>query len=145
MPVNTKPLINGRAYDWSSITLLIGGVYIVGVTKINYSDKQDKVNRYGAGSVPIARGNGNYSATCSITIYADEVEALTKAAPGKKLQDMGAFDITVQFTPEGLTGITTHVIRNAEFTGNQRSMNQGDTAFEVELELVISHIDWGKA
>lgn len=140
---NTKPLINGREHDWSSIQLLVGGVPIYGVTRINYDDNTVKENRYGAGSMPVSRGYGNYTAKCGFTLYASETRAIQQSAPNNKLQDIGPFDVVIQYLVG--TSIITDVVRNCEFTGNSRSLNQGDTAIEVEHEIICSHIDWGKS
>lgn len=44
------PLINGINYDWGSVSVILFGTPVVGITKITYKSKQDKVNNYGAGA-----------------------------------------------------------------------------------------------
>ncbi len=140
MPANNKPLINGKAYAWANVEMLLGGVPVVGISKIAYSDTEDKQNNHGAGKFPIERAEGNYSAEASITLKASEAEAIAAKSPNGRLQDFGVFDIIVQF----LVGTTrvTHKIRNCEFTNNGRDMNQGDTKIETEFKLIVSHIEW---
>jgi|SRR5690242_1623676 len=136
------PLINGRAYSWADVTFNLGGVPIVGITKINYDDSQVKEDNMGAGKYPVARGYGNYKANASVTMYASEVEALQDKAPNGSLLDYGTFDVTVQYMVGAV--IKTHVLKNVEFTKNERNMNQGDTKVEVDLPLIVSHIIWKK-
>jgi hypothetical protein len=35
-----------------------------------------------------------------------------------------------------------HKLRNARFMNNSRKSGQGDTSIPVELELIVSHIEW---
>ncbi|MDP1812337.1 MAG: hypothetical protein Q8K66_13125 [Sediminibacterium sp.] len=140
MPLTDVPLINGKAYSWSSIKFILAGVTVVGITAINYSDDVEKENGYGQGQMPIDRGEGNYKAESGITLKANEVEALTEKAPNGRIQDFGVFDIIVFYLVG--TKKVTHKIRNAEFTGNKRDIKQGDKIIEVQLPLIISHIDW---
>ena len=137
---NNVPLINGKAYSWASITAILAGATMVGIVAISYDDETEKENGYGAGQLPIDRGEGNYKAQSSITIRASENEALIEKAPNGRIQDMGVFDVTVQY----LVGTVRkkHVLRNCEFTGNKRDVKQGDKIIDVEHTLIISHIDW---
>mgnify|MGYP001367789890 CR=1 FL=1 len=141
MPVNTIPLINGKAYSWASVQVLLAGGKIIGITEISYGDETDKENGYGQAQMPIDRGEGNYiPQPPSITIRASENEALIEKAPNGRLQDLGVFDIIVQY----LVGVTkkTHKIRNCEFTGNSRNISQGDKIINVQQSMICSHIDW---
>ncbi|MBS1641546.1 MAG: hypothetical protein JSR11_03625 [Bacteroidetes bacterium] len=140
MPVQNIPLINGKAYSWACITILLGGATIVGATAINYSDEQEKENGYGLGIMPIDRADGQYKAEASIHLKANENEAIVAKAPNGRIQDLGVFDIIVQY----LVGTVkkTHKIRNCEFTGNKRDVKAGDKMIEVEHKLIVSHIEW---
>lgn len=51
-------LVNGVNYSWGNIKLVLFGVPVIGVTKINYKEKQIKENNYGIGNEPISRGHG---------------------------------------------------------------------------------------
>lgn len=61
-----------------------------------------------------------------------------------RLQDIAPFDIVVSYIPdEG--GIVVHdKLRNCQFKKNERSWSEGDTSKTVDLELAVSHIEWGK-
>lgn len=140
MPANNIPLINGKAYSWGNISILLNGTPVVGCTAINYDDQEEKENGYGAGKMPIERGEGNYSATCSLTLKASELEALATLSPGGRLQDFGIFDIVVSYLVGTVRKV--HKIRNCEFTNNGRNINQGDRTIEREMNLICSHIEW---
>jgi hypothetical protein len=139
----STPFINGKRHSWASIKLNMLGRDVTGFTAISYGDSVEKENLYGAGQMPIARGEGNYEAKASITLYNWEVNAILAAlGPGRRLTDIDPFDITVVFMPKGQAGLVTHVIRNCEFVNNDIDVSQGDTSIPVELELLPSHIEW---
>lgn len=137
------PLINGTRHSWASVKINLLGRTVTGVTSIEYDDTQEKTNNYGAGIYPVSRGYGRYEATAKITLAAYEVDAIIAAAGGARLQAIPAFDVVIAFVPTGQDQLVTHYIRNAEFKNNKRSAKEGDTTLPVELELIVSHIDWG--
>lgn len=136
------PLINGERHAWGDIKLVLLGRTVTGITKITYSDKQDKQNNYGAGNNPVSRGRGKYEAEASITLHKYEVDAIqTAIGKGKRIQDIAAFDITVSYLNENDQPVTD-LIRNCEFTDKKLDVKQGDTVIESEYALIVSHIDW---
>ena len=140
---NGIPLINGMLYSWADIVVTINGVPITGITGIEYGDKQEVVNKYGAGRHPVGRAKGRITPHAKITLYQEEVEAIQHQSLNGRIQDLAPFDITVTYLPE--SGIvTTDKIRNCQFTDNDRKWKEGDTGQEVELELLPSHIEWNK-
>lgn len=135
-----KSLINGKAYDWVQVIATINGTELNGVKKIDYSEKQEKANNYGAGGRPVSRGAGRIEAEASITIDMTEAEKLTQSAPNRNLLEVPMFDVTVTFENAGK--VVTNIIKNCEFTNNMRGLEEGATGVEVELELLPSHIIW---
>jgi hypothetical protein len=135
-------MINGITYSWSKIIFNVAGIPVTGISAINYSDRQEKVNNYGAGSDVVSRSYGRYEAEGSITLHADEIEAITAAAPNRRLQDIPPFNITVTYMKPDGSGTVTHKLRNVEFTTNGRDIKSGDTLIERELELIITKIEW---
>lgn len=138
-------LINGRSYDWASVEVTLLGKKLYGITAVEYSDSEEVENVYGAGKYPVSRGHGQYKAEAKLTLLAEEVNMLQKALPaGKRLQDIGMFDVVVNYLPEDAVKRVTDVIRNCQIKNNKRAVKANDKAIEVELELVVSHIEWGK-
>ena len=134
-------LINGTAYGWADLQVNILGVAVVGIDAIKYNDEQEIEDNYGAGKFPVSRGYGQVKTSGSITLHAEEIVALQKAAPGKRLQSIPPFDIVVSYMPEGGT-VTTDILKNCKFKKNAREPEKGDKAFAVELDLISSHIEW---
>jgi hypothetical protein len=138
---NLVPLINGKSYEWSDIVMNVMGVPVVGVTSIKYDETQNMTNIYGAGRRPVSRGYGNIEPTASVTLLMEEIEALQAVAPNGLLMDIPEFDIVVSFSDSALTP-RVHKLRNVRFKKNSRESASGDTSIPVELELIISHIEW---
>lgn len=142
MTINQNlPMINGQTYDWNSITCLIAGIPVMGITAIKYGDKQETKNNYGAGRQPVSYSKGRITASASMTLYMEEVEALQAAAPGGRLHDLAPFDIVVAYLPpNGI--VVTHVIKGCRFSTNDRDWKEGDMAGTVPFELNPSQIKW---
>jgi hypothetical protein len=135
------PLINGTEPSWANLVVTIAGVPEIGITKIEYADKQTIDNIYGAGQLPVSRGYGNIEPTCSVTLLRSSVEAIRAASPTGRLQDIANFDIVVCFIPVGSTLIVRHTVRNCQFKDDALAIAQGETKNETTFELIGSHID----
>lgn len=135
------PLINGKSYEWADIVVNILGVPVVGVTSIEYSEKQGMENIYGAGRFPVSRGYGKIEPTAKITLLMEEVQAIMSVAPLGRLMDIPEFDISVVFIDSALTTVK-HKLRNVRFMNNDIKSASGDTSTPVEIDLIISHVEW---
>lgn len=94
----STPLVNGINYSWANVKLVLFGVPVVGITKIEYKSKQKKDNNYGMGAVAVSRGYGNKEYEAKITLYRDEWNAIIAAAPNRDPNDVEPFDIQVSFS-----------------------------------------------
>jgi hypothetical protein len=134
------PLVNGRSYDFTSITVSILGVPLVGISAISYTEEQTKENNFGTGNRPVSRGRGAINASGSIDIHMEDVEKIRQAAPNRSLLQLPAFDIVVVFGNP--TNPRVHILKNAEFTSDGVEASQGDTAFVRSFDLVLSHVEY---
>lgn len=137
-----QPFINGVQYNYGQVAIRALGNVFIGVEKIMYEETQDVVNNFGAGNYPIGQGLGKIETKASVTLYQEELEALQSAAPGRRLQAIPNFDITITFIPEAGQALVTHTVRNCRFTNNKRDMSSGDTKVTSEIGIIASHIDW---
>lgn len=142
--MNGIPLINGIEYSWGDIVCTIVGVPVTGITGIEYGDEQEVVDNYGAGRYAVSRSKGRITCTAKITLYASEVNALVRKTLNGRLQDLSAFDIIVSYIPDGGGIVVNDKLRNCQFKKNERSWAEGDVSKTVDLELAVSHIEWGK-
>ncbi len=143
MRVNQIPLINGVSHSWGDIVLTIGGIPVVGITAIEYDDKQPAVNHYGAGHLPVSRSRGRIECTAKITLALEEVLGLQRKSVTGRLQDIAPFPIIVSYIPPD-GEVHTDKIIGCQFQANTRKWKENDTRQEVELELVVAAIDWHK-
>lgn len=134
------PLINGRNYSWGNIKLVLFGVPVVGITKIDYKKSQTKENQYGFGYEPISRGYGNVEYEASLEIYVDELRRIKNAAPNRDLLAIPPFDIQVVFGGDGVLP-ATDVLRACEFMEDPLSTSQNDTKIVIEVPLIIAGIE----
>jgi hypothetical protein len=141
MAYPTVPLINGKSYEYADIIINILGVPVIGTTAIEYSEKQNMENIYGAGKFPVSRGYGTIECTAKVTLLMEEVQSIMGVAPLGRLQDIPEFDIQVIYLDAALTTVK-HKLRNVRFMNNGISAKTGDTSIPVELDLILSHIEW---
>jgi len=142
--MNGIPLINGHEYGWADIAVSIAGPIATGITGIEYNDDQEIVNVYGAGRYPVSRGKGRITCSGKITLLTSEVIALQKKAPNGRLQDIAPFPIIVSYIPDDGGEVVVDKLRNCQFKTNKRNWAEGDTSKSVDIDLIISHIEWHK-
>ncbi len=135
------PLINGQAYAYADIVVNILGVPLAGITAIEYTDKQEITENYGAGRYPVSRGFGKIECSGKITIDMAEKQAILARATGRRLQAIPEFEIVVTYLPENGTPVQ-ETLKNCRFKDNKGGGAEGDSTLNTELELAISHIVW---
>lgn len=137
---NGVPLVNGMLVAWADIVVLVGGVPVTGIVGVEYSDEQEIVNKWGAGRHPVGRAKGRITPAAKLILYQEEVQALQAQSPNGRLQDLPPIEIQVSYLPD--SGIVvTDKIRNCHISSNARKWKEGDTGQEVELPLIMSHIE----
>ena len=137
---NLSPLINGQAYNWSSIKFALFGIPVIGITDIQYKRKQKKVNNYGAGMEPVSRGYGNIEYEGSIEMYLEEWKNIVAAAPNRDAMAIPSFDITVEYG-DNLSAIEVDILRNVEFMEDPFEGKQDDPMLKVKIPLIIGRIE----
>ena len=134
------PLINGRAFDFAQIVVNVLGVPLASVSAISYTEEQEKVNNFGAGSNPVSRGHGTKNASGSMTISMNDVEAIRDAVEGGSLLSVPSFDVVVTYV--NLQKTVTHTLKNVEFLNDGVEATSGDTDLQRSFDVVMSHIVW---
>ncbi len=134
------PIINGINYSWANISLVLFGVPVVGITKIEYKRKQTKENNYGFGSQPVSRGYGNFEYEGSLELYLDEWKRIIAAAPNKDPLLIPPFDIQVVYAGRGIV-VERDVLKSVEFMEDTFTANSGDTKLMVTIPLIIGLIE----
>lgn len=133
------PLINGVSYGWGNIKLVLFGVPVVGITKIDYKAKQTKENIYGSGYKPVSRGYGKYEYEGSIELYVEEWKRIIAASPKRDALSIAPFDIQVVFSSDRVAP-QVDVLRQCEFMEDPLSVSEGDTSIKITIPLIIGDI-----
>jgi len=132
--------INGREYEWADISIVIGGVPIVGFRKISYKREREKEALFAKGRKAISIQAGNEKVTGSLTFTQSQMEALEVATGGNVLT--AKVDIIVSYGAEAddispaSSVISTDVIQGAEFTEYEKGMSQGDKFMEIAMPFL---------
>ena len=136
--------INGREYEWADISVIIGGVPIVGFRVVNYKKTREKEAMFAKGRKAHSIQAGNESVTGSITFTQSQFEALEVATGGNVLA--AKVDIIVSYGAEATatgvasTAISTDIIVGAEFTEYEKGMSQGDKFMEIAMPFLALDI-----
>lgn len=129
-------------YAFSDVEVRFLGRTIVGFQGVSYKVTQSKVNIYGRGNKPVARGKGNKEYEGTVKVLQSELEELQIAAGnGKDICDIQPFDIIVSYQQDGGLA-TTDTLKSCEFTEQAKELNQGDTHMEIELPITIGDIEF---
>lgn len=139
-----QPLVNGKAYEYTSITLNLLGVPITEISSINYEQKQARKMNYGTSQYPTSYGNGPIESTVQLKISMNEMENVISAIPpdltgSRLLQNIPPFDIIVVYLDPALI-TKTHILKNCLFLNDLRNTSQGDTAIFDDYNLICSNI-----
>jgi hypothetical protein len=135
--------INGKYYDWRSIRFDFLGRSVTEVAAIKYEEVDEIKGVQGVGSKDLGHTQGNTVITASITLYAEALEDMQRALPGRKrIQDIAPFDINVSFI-DSFGILQTHVLEGVKFTKNGREGTSGNAdALTTEIPLYVRDINW---
>ena len=130
-------VFNSREYDWSKLSIIVGGKVITGARAVSYKESQEKEAIYGKGNRPVAIQRGNVSYDGSLTVLQSEYNAMKDAAGGSVL-DLST-NIVVTYGNKGDV-IRTDTLVGVEFTEAGIEFGQGDKHAEIELPFLFLEI-----
>lgn len=129
---------NSRQYEWADLTLMLGGVDIIGFRGIKYTEKAERELLYGKGRHPHSVQTGNISCEGEITILQSELDALEQSAGGSILSLALDAELTYGNPPDPTK---TDRIIGLRFLEGPREMKQGDKFSEHTLPFTCLRID----
>lgn len=132
-------MINGISYSASNVSIVMFGVNIVGVTKIDYKAKQEKTNNKAFQVEPVSRGYGSKDYECGIEMYKEEWVNIIANAPNSDPTQIPPFDFQVIYSGDGVTYKEDH-IQYSEFLEDPMSVSAGDTSIKISVPLIIGGI-----
>ncbi|MBK7097902.1 MAG: hypothetical protein IPH58_05560 [Sphingobacteriales bacterium] len=130
--------INTTEFAWSDITVTAMGRTFERILAIEYDVEQEKKQIYGRGKKVKGIQRQNEKPVGKLTIGQSELEAMIAAAGGKVTELV--MDIQVHYLDSDKGAIVKDRIVGAEFTKAPKSMKQGDSDMEVELEFIAMDI-----
>ena len=143
MALSFTPLINGYAYDWNNIEVIVSGVPITGITKIDYEINQEVKNNYSAGGQPNSRSYGNmtYSGSMELTLAA--WNEIINNSPFKDPTQLPPLDITISYIDYNQSVVINYTdkLRSVSFMKHNRTHSQGDTDFKVTIPFIMAAVE----
>ena len=129
-------IINGRCYDWNSVTLGISGCENVEPTEISYDAERDEEVIYGKGGDPRGYGTGNRKNSVKMSMlreYFDEICNVMQKKGVKSFFNHIFEKITVSYGNDGQK-VVTDTLTNVKFSKFSGKASQGDKSIKVDLE-----------
>lgn len=131
-----RQLINGKCYDWSSVTINISGMDSIELQEISYDDEQEKEAVYGKGGRIRGYGTGNQKNSVKLSMLREDFDEMQRVL---KKQGVTHFyqavipKITVSYADEGAPTVTD-VLTNVTFSKRSLKAAQGDKSMKVDLD-----------
>jgi hypothetical protein len=129
---------NSRQYEWSDITLVLGGRDLTGIRHVKYSEKIEREAIYAKGRNPHSIQSGNIAYEGEITLLQSEYEALVKAGRGSILGL--SLDAIVNYGSPENGAMLQDSILGIRFTEAAKEFKQGDKFMEMKLPFVCLQV-----
>lgn len=130
--------INGKVYDWESITISGPGGTLVGAQSVDYKDSAKVENVYGKGRIALGRSRGNYEASGTLEMLKDDADKLCGSL-GADYMGTADFTVTVSYANDGGTS-ATDVLQECVVTDRGVTAGQGDSSVKEKLDISIKKI-----
>lgn len=129
-------IINGRCYDWNSVTLGISGCENVEPTEISYDAERDEEVIYGKGGDPRGCGTGNRKNSVKMSMLREDFDEICNVMQKKGVKSFFNYifeKITVSYGNDGQK-VVTDTLTNVKFSKFSGKASQGDKSIKVDLE-----------
>ena len=131
-----KQLINGKCYDWSSVTINVYGMYSIELQEISYDDEQELEAIYGKGGKIRGYGTGNQKNSVKLSMTREDFNEMIRVIKSKGYKSFYKYmipKITVSYADDGVA-TTTDVLTNVKFSKRSLKAAQGDKSMKVDLD-----------
>lgn len=149
MPFDTKPIINGTAYDFSSIDLTVvtsqGPKTAKAFSTLNYQQGLSPGMLRGNGPTVLAYTRGTYEASGSFTMYREAYDDLLVdlkkcTVPSPKVGYMQKiFSMVAMYGPEGRAP-SVDDLKFCRITSDSSNNQQGGDPTVIEVEFLITKL-----
>lgn len=131
-----KQLINGKCYDWSSVTINVSGMDSIELQEISYDDEQEMEAIYGKGGKIRGYGTGNQKNSVKLSMTREDFNEMIRVIKSKGYKSFYKYTIqkiTVSYADDG-AATTTDVLTNVKFSKRSLKAAQGDKSMKVDLD-----------
>lgn len=131
-----QPLINGKIYDWSSVTIHIDGMDSIELQEISYGDEQELEAIYRKGGKIAGYGTGNQKNSVKLTMLREDYNEMVRVIKSKGYKSFYKYmvpKIVVSYADDGAP-TTTDVLTNVKFSKRDLKTAQGDKSTNVQLD-----------
>lgn len=139
-----QPLINGKIYDWSSVTIHIDGMDSIELQEISYGDEQELEAIYRKGGKIAGYGTGNQKNSVKLTMLREDYNEMVRVIKSKGYKSFYKYmvpKIVVSYADDGAP-TTTDVLTNVKFSKRDLKTAQGDKKTNIQLDgLAVGGIE----
>lgn len=131
-----EQLVNGKVYDWSSVTIGVSGMENMEPTEISYDDEREADFIYGKGGNPRGFGTGNKKNSVKITMIREDFNEMCRVVKSRGYKHFYEYvipKIVVSYADEG-ADTCTDVLTNVVITKRSFKAAQGDKSMSVSLD-----------
>lgn len=133
-----RQLINGKCYDWSSVTIDISGMDSIELQEISYDDEQELEVVYGKGGKIRGYGTGNQKNSVKLSMAREDFNEMIRVIMSKGYRSFYKYiipKIVVSYADEGAQ-TTTDVLTKVKLSKRSLKAAQGDKTMKVDLDGV---------
>lgn len=131
-----EQLINGKCYDWSSVSINVTGMESIELQEISYDDEQELELIYGKGGKIRGFGTGNQKNAVKLSMLREDFNEMLRVIKSKGYNSFYKYiipKITVSYADEG-AATSTDVLTNVKFSKRSLKAAQGDKSMKVDLD-----------
>lgn len=131
-----KPLINGKVYDWSSVSINVSGMENIEPTEISYDDEQELEAIYGKRGGIRGFGTGNVKNSVKLSMLREDFNEMCRVIKSKGCKNFYKYvipKVVVSYADDGAT-TCTDTITNLRFSKRSFKTAQGDKSVKVDLD-----------
>lgn len=131
-----KQLINGKVYDWSSVTINVSGMENIEPTEISYDDEQELEAIYGRGGGIRGFGTGNVKNSVKLSMLREDFNEMCRVIKSKGYKNFYKYvipKVVVSYADDG-AATCTDTITNLRFSKRSFKTAQGDKSVKVDLD-----------
>lgn len=131
-------MFNSREYEWADVTVIVGGVDILGIRGVKWNRKAEREPVYAKGRDPHSIQTGNNSYEGELTMLQSSFDQIEQATGDILTANV---DILVAFgNPLNGDMIRSHRVLGARFNEDALEIKQGDKFAEIKVPFMALKI-----